>query len=147
MSLDLFLFAWQAAWAANDYSVQDTLDHEVYKMIGRHGSSMVSRGIVAAGSLHATGVAGKCALAPYQNAYQDILTYSTREPFSAINSMAPTSVQAVRRSKKWPATTCMDQKLCRTKRTGRIATAPWSRPISTTRFSPRTFYDEVLFPQ
>lgn len=62
-SLELFLCALQAAWAANDYSVQDTLDHEVYKMIGRHGSSMVSRGIVAAGSLHATGVAGKCALA------------------------------------------------------------------------------------
>lgn len=50
---------WQAAWAANDYSVQDTLDHEVYKMIGRHGTSMVSRGIVAAGSLHTTGIAGK----------------------------------------------------------------------------------------
>ncbi|CAN0309802.1 unnamed protein product [Pylaiella littoralis] len=47
----------QAAWAANDYSVQDTLDHEVYKMIGRHGTSMVSRGIVAAGSLHTTGIA------------------------------------------------------------------------------------------
>ncbi|CAN0118809.1 unnamed protein product, partial [Ectocarpus fasciculatus] len=47
----------QAAWAANDYSVQDSVDHEVYKMVGRHGTGMVSRGIVAAGRLHALGVA------------------------------------------------------------------------------------------
>ncbi|CAB1103033.1 unnamed protein product [Ectocarpus sp. CCAP 1310/34] len=48
----------QAAWAANDYSVQDSVDHEVYKMVGRHGKGMVSRGIVAAGRLHALGIAG-----------------------------------------------------------------------------------------
>lgn len=48
----------QAAWAANDYSVQDSVDHEVYKMVGRHGTGMVSRGIVAAGRLHALGIAG-----------------------------------------------------------------------------------------
>ncbi|CAM9402874.1 unnamed protein product [Ectocarpus sp. 4 AP-2014] len=47
----------QAAWAANDYSVQDSVDHEVYKMVGRHGKGMVSRGIVAAGRLHALGIA------------------------------------------------------------------------------------------
>lgn len=49
----------QAAWAANDYSVQDCVDHEVYKMIGRHGTSMVTRGIVAADALDAFGCAGK----------------------------------------------------------------------------------------
>lgn len=51
---------WQAAWAANEYSVQDSVDHEVYKMIGRHGSSLaISRGVVAEGSLRAVGSDGK----------------------------------------------------------------------------------------
>lgn len=49
----------QSAWAANDHSVHDSLDHEVYKMIGRHGTDLVSRGVTAAGSMHALGVAGK----------------------------------------------------------------------------------------
>lgn len=51
----------QAAWAANDHSVQDSLDHEVYKMIGRHGAGLVSRGVIAcsSGSLYAFGIAGE----------------------------------------------------------------------------------------
>lgn len=40
--------------------MQDSVDHEVYKMIGRHGSSLaLSRGIVAEGSLRAVGSAGE----------------------------------------------------------------------------------------
>lgn len=45
----------QVAWAANDYSVQDCIDHEVYSIIGRHGSNMVARGIIAAEAFHAYG--------------------------------------------------------------------------------------------
>lgn len=37
--------ALQEAWEANTMSVQDCIDHEVYKMIGRHGPHVV-RGIV-----------------------------------------------------------------------------------------------------
>lgn len=43
------------AWAANDYSVQDCIDHEVYKIIGRHGTNMVARGIIAAEAFYAYG--------------------------------------------------------------------------------------------
>lgn len=39
--------------------MHDSLDHEVYKMIGRHGANLVSRGVAAAGSMHALGIAGK----------------------------------------------------------------------------------------
>lgn len=88
MQLELVLCAWQAAWAANDYSVQDTLDHEVYKMIGRHGTSMVSRGIIAAGSLHAMGVAGKCAhkrILP--NTYHEFREYNLKA-FSSVKHIA-----------------------------------------------------------
>lgn len=45
----------QVAWAANDYSVQDCIDHEVYTIIGRHGTNMVARGIIAAEAFHAYG--------------------------------------------------------------------------------------------
>lgn len=48
----------QEAWAANDYSVQDCVDHEVYKIIGRHGAGMVTRGVIAADRLYALGFAG-----------------------------------------------------------------------------------------
>lgn len=48
----------QVAWAANDYSVQDCVDHEVYKIIGRHGTNMVTRGIIAAEAFHAYGFEG-----------------------------------------------------------------------------------------
>eukprot|EP00903_Cladosiphon_okamuranus_P009842 g9353.t1 len=49
----------KSAWAANDHSVHDSVDHEVYKMIGRHGTNLVSRGVTAAGSMHALGIADK----------------------------------------------------------------------------------------
>eukprot|EP00904_Undaria_pinnatifida_P000364 jgi/Undpi1/10328/HiC_scaffold_28.g12778.m1 len=45
----------QVAWAANEYSVQDCVDHEVYKIIGRHGTNMVTRGIIAAEAFHSYG--------------------------------------------------------------------------------------------
>lgn len=45
----------QDAWTANDYVVQDCVDHEVYKMVGRHGVDMATRGIAAAEALRKYG--------------------------------------------------------------------------------------------
>lgn len=47
--------AFQEAWAASDYEVQDCIDYEVYKMIGRHGADMVTRGIMPTAELFAIG--------------------------------------------------------------------------------------------
>lgn len=49
----------QDAWTANEYVIQDCVDHEVYKMVGRHGVEMVSRGVAAGEAFKKYGIGCK----------------------------------------------------------------------------------------